>query len=235
MEECLMKSLVAAFLLLVLMSPLALAGGKRSDEVERVRRAAEVFKEIMGTPDKAIPDDLIDRAECVAIIPGLKKGALGFGGKYGKGVVTCRTSNRHWSAPSFVTIEGGSVGFQIGFSQTDVVLLIMNRKGIDKLIGDKFTLGADASIAAGPVGRTANAQTDVRLDAEILGYSRSKGLFAGVSLEGATLRQDGDNIRDFYGKEIDARKILLDGTVPVPDEARPLNAALAHESPRKQK
>src|SRR5690242_3295543 len=117
-----MKSLVAAFLLLILMAPIALAGGgKRSDEVQRLQRAAEVFKEIMATPDKAIPDDLLDRAECVAIVPGLKKGALGFGGKYGKGVVTCRKSNRHWSAPSFITVEGGSVGFQIGFSQTDVV------------------------------------------------------------------------------------------------------------------
>ncbi|MEN3335140.1 MAG: hypothetical protein V7641_4505 [Blastocatellia bacterium] len=231
-----MKSLLTALLLLVLMVPTTFAaGGKRSDEVQRLQRAAEVFKEIMATPDKAIPDDLLDRAECVAIVPGLKKGALGFGGKYGKGVVTCRTSNRKWSAPSFITVEGGSVGFQIGFSQSDVVLLIMNRKGIDKLIGDKFTLGADASVAAGPVGRTANAQTNVRLDAEILGYSRAKGLFAGVSLEGATLRQDADNIRDFYGKEIDARKILLEGTVPMPAEARPLATALAHESPRKQK
>jgi len=230
-----MKSLLTALLLLVLISPLALAAGKRSDEVQRLQRATQVFKEVMGTPDKAIPDDLLDRAECVAIIPGLKKGALGFGGKYGKGVVMCRKTNRHWSAPSFITVEGGSVGFQIGFSQTDVVLLVMNRKGIDKLIGDKFTLGADASVAAGPVGRTANAQTDVQMHAEILGYSRAKGLFAGVSLEGATLRQDADNIRDFYGEAVDPRKILLDGTVAMPAEGRPLAAALAHESPRKQK
>src|SRR5205085_7900198 len=230
-----MKSLLAALLLLVLMGPVALAAGKRSDEVQRLRRAADVFKEIMATPDKAIPDDLLDRAECVAIVPGLKKGALGFGGKYGKGVLSCRESDRHWSAPSFITVEGGSVGFQIGFSQTDVVLLVMNRKGVDKLIGDKFTLGVDASVAAGPVGRTANAQTDVQMHAEILGYSRAKGLFAGVSLEGATLRQDADNIRDFYGEAINPRKILLEGTVPMPAEGRPLAAALAHESPRKHK
>ena len=232
-----MKTLLATFLLLVVAAPAVLAagGGKRSDEVQRLQRASEVFKEIMATPDKAIPDDLLDRSECVAIVPGLKKGALGFGGKYGKGVVMCRKSDRRWSAPSFITVEGGSVGFQIGFSQSDVVLLIMNRKGIDKLIGDKFTLGADASVAAGPVGRTANAQTNVRLDAEILGYSRAKGLFAGVSLEGATLRQDMDNIRDFYGKEISPRAILLEGTVPMPTEGRGLAAALAHESPRKQK
>src|SRR5205085_7956433 len=230
-----MKSLLAALLLLVLMGPVALAAGKRSDEVQRLRRAADVFTEIMATPDKAIPDDLLNRSECVAIVPGLKKAALGFGGKYGKGVVMCRKSDRKWSAPSFITIEGGSVGFQIGFSQSDVVLLIMNRKGIDKLIGDKFTLGADASVAAGPVGRTANAQTNVRLDAEILGYSRAKGLFAGVSLEGATLRQDMDNISDFYGKEVNPRAILLEATVPMPAEARGLASALAHESPRKQK
>ncbi|MFL6213099.1 MAG: lipid-binding SYLF domain-containing protein [Blastocatellia bacterium] len=231
-----MKSLLAVFLLLILTAPVALAGGgKRSDEVQRLRRAAEVFTEIMAIPDKAIPDDLLDRSACIAIVPGLKKGALGFGGKYGKGVVMCRKPDRRWSAPSFITIEGGSVGFQIGFSQSDVVLLIMNRKGIDKLIGDKFTLGADASVAAGPVGRTANAQTNVRLDAEILGYSRAKGLFAGVSLEGATLRQDMDNISDFYGKDINPRAILLEATVPMPAEARGLASALAHESPRKQK
>jgi lipid-binding SYLF domain-containing protein len=236
MEECPMKSLLVALLLLVLMSPIAFAGGgKRSDEVQRLQRAAEVFKEIMATPDKAIPDDLLSRSECVAIVPGLKKGALGFGGKYGKGVVMCRKADHKWSAPSFITVEGGSVGFQIGFSQSDVVLLIMSRKGIDKLIGDKFTLGADASVAAGPVGRTANAQTNVRLDAEILGYSRAKGLFAGVSLEGATLRQDADDIREFYGEAVNPRAILLEGTVPMPAEARPLAAALAHESPRKRR
>jgi lipid-binding SYLF domain-containing protein len=134
-----------------------------------------------------------------------------------------------------MTVEGGSVGFQIGFSQTDVVLLVMNRKGIDKLIGDKFTLGADASVAAGPVGRNATAQTNVRLDAEILGYSRSKGLFAGVSLEGATLRPDKDDNRDFYGKEVDSRAVLLDGSIEMPTEARPLATALSRNSPKKKK
>ncbi|HST21844.1 MAG TPA: lipid-binding SYLF domain-containing protein [Blastocatellia bacterium] len=214
----------------------ALAGAKRSDEVQRLNRATEVFSEIMKTPDKAIPDDLLDRAECIVVVPGLKKGALGFGGKYGKGVVMCRKSNRGgWTAPLFMAVEGGSVGFQIGFSQTDVVLLVMNRKGIDKLIGDKFTLGADASVAAGPVGRNATAQTNVRLDAEILGYSRSKGLFAGVSLEGATLRPDKDDNRDFYGKEVDPRALLLDGSVEMPAEARPLATALSRNSPKKKR
>ncbi len=223
---------------MLLVAPIAFAGSaksEREDEVKRLNRAREVFSEIMSTPDKGIPSDLLDQAECIAIVPGLKKGALGFGGKYGKGVVMCRKQDRKWTAPSFYTVEGGSVGFQIGFSQTDVVLLIMNRKGIEKLIGDKFTLGADASIAAGPVGRNATAQTNARLDAEILGYSRSKGLFAGVSLEGATLRPDKDDNRDFYGNDVDARAILLDGRVPMPAEAQPLAAALSRTSPRKEK
>jgi lipid-binding SYLF domain-containing protein len=228
-----MKHLISAFLLLLLVSSAALAG-KRSDEVARLKRATEVFNEIMATPDKGIPGDLLDKAECVAIVPGLKKAGLGLGGKYGKGLVMCRQGKKSWSAPSFITIEGGSVGFQIGVQQTDVVMLIMNRKGIDKLIGDKFTIGADASAAAGPVGRDASAQTNVRLDAEILTYSRAKGLFAGVSLNGATLRQDKDDNADFYGKEMNARAILLEGAVPMPEEAKALAAALSHESPRKQ-
>ncbi len=227
-----MKNLFLTFLGLLLVSSASLAG-KRSDEVERLRRATEVFHEIMRTPDKGIPGDLLDKCECVALVPGLKKAGLGIGGKYGKGLVMCRRGKKIWSAPSFITIEGGSVGFQIGVQQTDVVMLIMNRKGIDKLIGDKFTLGADASAAAGPVGRDASAQTNVRLDAEILTYSRAKGLFAGVSLSGATLRQDKDDNRDFYGKEMDARAILLEGTVPMPEEAKALAAALSRESPRK--
>lgn len=231
-----MKYFLAVTFSLLLVCSAALAGGKRSDEVQRLNRATEVFAEIMKTPDKAIPDDLLDKAECIVIVPGLKKGALGFGGKYGKGVVMCRKSNRGgWTAPLFMAVEGGSVGFQIGFSQSDVVLLVMNRKGIDKLIGDKFTLGADATVAAGPVGRNATAQTNVRMDAEILGYSRSKGLFAGVSLEGATLRPDKDDNGDFYGKEVEPRAVLLDGSVEMPTEARPLAAALSRNSPRKKR
>jgi lipid-binding SYLF domain-containing protein len=228
-----MKSLLIPFLVLVLVSPVVLAAD-RSDEVKRLRRATEVFHEIMQTPDKGIPGDLLDKSECVAIVPGLKKGGLGLGGKYGKGVVMCRKRNRSWTAPSFITIEGGSIGLQIGFEQIDVVMLIMNRSGVDKLIGDKFTIGADASAAAGPVGRQAAAQTDVRMNAEILTYSRAKGLFAGVSLDGATLRQDKDNNRDFYGKEVDARKILLEGAVEMPPEARPLASALSWQSPKKK-
>jgi SH3 domain-containing YSC84-like protein 1 len=206
----------------------------RSDAVKRLQRATEVFSEIMRTPDKGIPEDLLNKSECVAIVPGLKKAGLGLGGKYGKGVLMCRKPDRSWTAPSFITIEGGSVGFQIGYTQIDVVMLIMNRKGVEKLIDDKFTVGADASAAAGPVGRQTAAQTNIRLDAEILTYSRAKGLFAGVSLDGATLRQDKDDNRDFYGKVIDARKILIEGSEAMPAEARPLASALSWQSPKKK-
>jgi len=228
-----MKSFAAPVLLVVVV----VAAGftpNRSDEVKRLQRATEVFQDIMKTPDKGIPQDLLSKAECIAVVPGLKKGGLGIGGKYGKGVIMCRKPDHNWTAPLFITIEGGSVGFQIGFEQIDLVMLIMNRRGVEKLIGDKFTIGADASAAAGPVGRQTSAQTNVRLDAEILTYSRAKGLFAGISLDGATLRQDKDDNRDFYGNDVDARKILLDGTVEMPSEARPLASALSWQSPKKQ-
>lgn len=226
------KFLLPSILLLFVFS--AVATANRDDEVKRLSRATDVFQEIMKTPDKGIPGDLLDKAECVAIVPGLKKGGLGLGGKYGKGLIMCRRPNRNWTAPSFITIEGGSVGFQIGFTQIDVVMLFMNKKGVDKLIGDKFTIGADASAAAGPVGRQTAAQTNIRLDAEILTYSRAKGLFAGVSLDGATLRSDKDDNRDFYGRDIDPRAILLDGSVEMPAEARSLASALSWQSPKKR-
>ncbi len=226
------KFLLPAILLLFVLS--AVVTANRSDEVKRLERATDVFQEIMKTPDKGIPGDLLDKAECVAIVPGLKKGGLGLGGKYGKGLIMCRKPNRNWTAPSFITIEGGSIGFQIGFTQIDVVMLFMNKKGVDKLIGDKFTIGADASAAAGPVGRQTAAQTNIRLDAEILTYSRAKGLFAGISLDGATLRSDKDDNRDFYGKDIDPRAILLDGSVEMPAEARSLASALSWQSPKKR-
>jgi len=228
-----MKTFSLSALLLLFFSSAALTAD-RGDEVKRLARATDVFQEIMKTPDKGIPGDLLDKSECVAIVPGLKKGGLGLGGKYGKGLIMCRKPNRSWTAPSFITIEGGSIGFQIGFTQIDVVMLFMNRKGVDKLIGDKFTIGADASAAAGPVGRQTAAQTNIRLDAEILTYSRAKGLFAGISLDGATLRSDRDDNRDFYGKDIDARTILLDGTVEMPAEARSLASALSWQSPKKR-
>jgi SH3 domain-containing YSC84-like protein 1 len=226
------RFLTTSMLFFFLASTVAFAD--RADAVKRIQRASEVLSEIMKTPDKGIPEDLLSKAECVGIVPGLKKGGLGIGGKYGKGVVMCRRPEKTWSAPAFITIEGGSFGLQIGFTSVDVIMLFMNRKGVDKLMGDKFTIGADASAAAGPVGRSTSAQTNVRMDAEILTYSRAKGLFAGVSLDGATLRADKDDNRDFYGKDVDARKVLLEGGVPMPAEAQALASQLSRTSPTKK-
>ena len=226
-----MKSFLAS-LLLLLVATVALAAD-RSDEVKRLQRSSEVLQDIMKSPDKGIPQDLLDKAACIVIVPGLKKGGIGIGGKYGKGEIMCRKSDGKWSAPLFITIEGGSFGLQLGFEQIDVVMLIMNHKGADKLIADKFTVGADASAAAGPVGRQTSASTNVRMDAEILTYSRAKGLFAGISLDGATLRPDKEDNRDFYGKDIDPRSVI-NGEVPVPSEARPLASALSWQSPSKK-
>jgi SH3 domain-containing YSC84-like protein 1 len=227
-----MKSIIGSLLLILLVASAALPAD-RADGVKRLQRSTEVLQEIMKAPDKGIPEDLLDKAACIVVVPGLKKGGIGIGAKYGKGEIMCRTSDRKWSAPLFITIEGGSVGLQLGFTQIDVVMLIMNNKGVDKLIADKFTVGADASAAAGPVGRQTSASTNVRMDAEILTYSRAKGLFAGISLDGATLRPDKDDNRAFYGKDIDPRTVLS-GEVPVPSEARPLASALSWQSPRKQ-
>ncbi len=177
--------------------------------VERTWRAAEVLDEIMGIKEQSIPLDILAKAHCVAIIPGVKKLGFGFGAKYGKGVLTCRTpGNEGWTGPSTVRIEGGSFGLQIGGSSTDYVLVVLNEKGKRKLISSRFTLGADAAVAAGPVGRSAQAQTDAQLRAEILAYSRSRGVFAGVSLEGATLRQDKADNRAIYGKPVTPAEIL---------------------------
>lgn len=228
--------LKSSLLILLLVSAAAAQTNRkeRADEVQRLSRATQVFSEIMQTPDKGIPEDLLDKAECVAIVPGLKKGAFIVGARYGKGMAMCRRPGRRWSAPSFLTVEGGNIGFQIGGSSTDVVMLIMNKEGMNRLIGDKFTIGGDASAAAGPVGRRTSAETNIRLDAQILTYSRSKGLFAGISLDGSVVKQDKDDNRDFYGKEMDARTILFTDEVPIPAEAKALAAALSRESPRKK-
>jgi lipid-binding SYLF domain-containing protein len=176
---------------------------------ERLNESASVLSEIMGTPDKGIPQDLLAKAQCAIIIPSMKKAAFVVGGEYGRGFALCRKSSDGWGAPSAVKLEGGSVGFQIGGSATDIVMLVMNERGMNKLLEDKFTLGADASVAAGPVGRTANANTDVKLNAEILAWSRSKGLFAGVSLNGASLHTDQDENHALYGRKMTGREILM--------------------------
>jgi lipid-binding SYLF domain-containing protein len=198
------------------------------EAVERISRAAEVFNEIMSTPDKGIPQELLQNAKCIGIIPGMKKGGFIVGANYGKGVVTCRTANG-WSGPSTVRIEGGSIGAQIGGGEVDVVLAVMNDEGAKKLMREEFTLGADAGVMAGPVGRTAEAKTNPTMAAGILSWSRSRGLFAGVSLNGSTLRDDKKDNEAIYGKPVRHEDILM-GRVPAPAAAKPLYDALGKYS-----
>jgi lipid-binding SYLF domain-containing protein len=178
---------------------------------ERLDDAASLFSEIMGTPDKSIPQDLLNKADCVVLVPGLKKGAFVVGGKYGKGFVVCRASGQGWGPPAAIRIEGGSFGFQVGFASSDVVLLVMNQRGMEQLMKDKFTIGGEATAAAGPVGRNATAQTDAMMHAEILSWSRSRGVFAGISLDGATLRSDTSENKAMYGKPWTSKQILNSG------------------------
>src|SRR4029453_18970242 len=188
---------------------------KDNEPVRRLDEATAVFSEIMAAPDKGIPQDMLANAHCIVIVPSLKTGAFVVGGKYGKGYVSCRSkSGVGWSAPGTVRIEGGSVGFQIGGSTTDLIMLVMNERGADKLLSSKFTLGPEGSVAAGPGGRTATAQTDAQMHAEILSWSRSQGLFAGLALEGATLRQDCDNNESIYGKKLENREIVTTAVRP---------------------
>lgn len=198
----------------------------RDDDIGRVQKATQVFQQIMSTPDKGIPRNLLERAKCVAIIPGEEKLAFMFGGNYGKGVATCRTANG-WSAPMFVAVGGGSFGFQIGGSFTDVVMLFMNDHALQSLLGDKFKIGGDASVAAGPVGRQADADTDVKLNAEILSYSRSKGVFAGVSVDGAVVQADRSGDEAMYGSNV-TRQQILHGETAVPEAAQGLLGELAN-------
>ena len=216
-------------LALGLMVTLPALAADRDDDIHRIDHAARVFKEIMDTPDKGIPHGLLHDAKCIAIIPGELKFAIVFGGNYGRGVASCRTEAGAWTAPLFVAISGGSVGYQIGGSSTDLVLLFMNDHALKSLLSDQIKLGADASVAAGPVGRDATAATDVKMNAEILAYSRAKGLFAGVSLDGADVRADKGADHALYGEGVD-RHTILNGGTPIPAEARPLIAELDQHS-----
>jgi lipid-binding SYLF domain-containing protein len=203
------------------------------DTPKRLQASAEAFKDVMGTPDKSIPQDLLNKSQCIIIVPGLKKGAFIIGAKYGKGFVACRKKDGvGWSAPAAVRVEGGSFGLQIGGSETDVFMLVMNPKGMNRLLSTKFTLGGDASAAAGPVGRSTQAETDAAMTAEILTWSRSKGLFAGISLSGSTLRPDEDWNTEMYGRTITNREVLTT-PVPPPASAAPLMAELNRYSSRK--
>jgi len=225
-----MKLAIVAGLALTTLTTSLLAAD--TEPAVRLGEAASVFSEIMATPDKGIPQDLLDKAYCIVIVPSLKTGAFIVGGKYGKGFISCRrTSGPGWSAPASVRIEGGSFGFQIGGSMTDVVMLVMSEGGADKLLSSKFTLGGEASVAAGPVGRTATAQTDVQMHAEILSWSRSQGLFAGVALEGATLREDLDDNAALYGSKLENREIVTSGRA-APESAGTLMALLNKQSGR---
>jgi len=218
------KLIVAMTLAMTLgLTPLLAAD---NEPAKRLDDAAAVFSEIMATPDKGIPQELLENAHCIVIVPDLKTAAFVVGGKYGKGYLSCRhKSGAGWSAPATVRIEGGSVGFQIGGSSTDLIMLVMSERGADKLLSSKFTLGAEGSVAAGPVGRTATAQTDAQLHADILSWSRSQGLFAGVALEGATLRQDLDDNATLYGKKLENRDIVTKG-VRAPKAAAKLMSLL---------
>jgi lipid-binding SYLF domain-containing protein len=218
-----MKKLM--FLLAMLgLGTLCWAGSAREDATDRLDNAAKVLHEIMAAPDQGVPEEVLDHAKCVAVVPHLVKGGFIFGAKGGKGVATCRTAGG-WSAPAFFTVSGGSWGLQIGVEAVDLVMIIQNEKGMQHLLANKFQLGADASAAAGPVGRHASANTDWKLDTEVLTYSRAKGAFAGLTLEGASVRQDNDSRRAVYGRKVTTRAILL-GQVPAPSAARAFLAAV---------
>jgi lipid-binding SYLF domain-containing protein len=226
-----MKRLLALLAAAALLAPPAFA--KDKDE-ERLENTGTILKEILDIPDN-IPQGLLDKAECVVALPSVKKFAIGFGASYGKGFMICRGGEKFdgsWGAPSAYRLEGGSFGFQLGGSGTDFVLLVMNPKGVDSLLKSKAKLGADASAAAGPKGRTTSAETDLAMKAEVLSYSRAKGLFAGVSLEGATLRPDDDVNKKLYGKELTATEIVREGKAPAPASAKSMVDTLNTKTPK---
>jgi lipid-binding SYLF domain-containing protein len=214
----------------VLSAGMLLAG---ESAASRLDASTLVMKEVMATPDKGIPQELLESSQCIVIVPGMKKGAFIVGAKYGKGFMLCRqASGVDWSAPAAIMVEGGSFGFQIGGSETDVVMLVMNRGGVEKLLSSKFTLGADASVAAGPVGRTSSANTDLQMHAEILSYSRARGLFAGLALDGATLRPDEGTNKELYGSKITNREIVTGTKTKKSAAGTNLTVAMNNYSPR---
>jgi lipid-binding SYLF domain-containing protein len=215
----------------ILVTALAAPVMAQEKEKDRLASAARVFEQIMEAPDKSIPQDLLEHCSCVAIVPSMLKGGFVFGGRYGKGAVVCRKGERGpWGAPSMITLTGGSFGLQIGGAAVDVVMLVMGKDGVRTLLKNKFTLGGDASAAAGPVGRAGTAETDAYMNAKILSYSRSKGIFAGLELKGAVLQQDEGGNKAIYGREISARQILIEHAIPAPAVAKPLIAALSKYS-----
>jgi len=220
-----LKAATLYIMVTVALSCSARASSNREDDIHRIEDSAQIFQEIMGAPDRAIPEDLLGSAQCIAIIPAEKKLAFFVGGNYGKGLVTCRAP-QSWTAPVFLTVSGGSFGFQWGGSSTDLILVFRGRRGLQKLLSDKFQIGGDASAAAGPVGRSAQAGTDIEMHAEILTYSRSRGIFAGISLDGAVVQPDDTGNQAMYGAGANKENIL-DGKVPVPQEAMVLLQAVS--------
>jgi lipid-binding SYLF domain-containing protein len=216
------RRLVVAVAIVAFALPVAIGAND-----ERLKNAAAVLTEMAGMADNGIPIDLIKGAKCLVIVPGVKKAAFGIGGQYGHGYITCRKAGGGWSAPGGVSVKGGSVGFQIGGAETDVVMVVKNDRGAEKLLSSKFTVGADGTVAAGPVGRQASAQTDATMRAEILAWSRARGVFAGVALDGSTLTVDDGENKELYGKPLDNKAIVLQNAVQPPKAAAPLMAALA--------
>src|SRR5271154_3652332 len=226
-----MKTLLSALLVSALIVPALADSGKEQDRVEQ---SGHVLKEILNIPDN-IPQDLLNKAECIIVLPSVKKGAFGIGASYGRGVMICRSGVSYtgpWGPPALYALEGASIGFQLGVQATDFVLLVMNPKGARSLLSSKVKLGADASAAAGPKGRTAEGATDIVMTAEILSYSRNKGLFAGISLEGSTLRSDGSANEKLYGQKLDAKDIIVDHKVAIPACAKDLVSLLDTKSPK---
>jgi lipid-binding SYLF domain-containing protein len=218
--------------LVLLALPLSAAGDRK--ETERLENCGMVIKEVMDIPDN-IPEDLIDKADCIIVFPSVLKAAFVIGGSYGRGAMTCRSGEHFtgpWSAPTMMALEGGSFGLQLGGQATDFVLLVMNPRGAHSILSSKVKLGGDASVAAGPLGRTANASTDVTMRAEVLSYSRNRGLFAGLSLEGSTVRPDNDGNERIYGKKVEAESIVFKGAVAVPSAAQKMIAYLNQKSPK---
>jgi lipid-binding SYLF domain-containing protein len=227
------KTLTATLAIAGFMSTAAFAADREVKVDDRLDSAADTIHDMMMASDKGIPQDLMNKSKCVVVVPGMKKAGFIIGAKYGRGFAVCRRpGGMGWSAPAAMRVEGGSVGFQIGASETDIVLLVMNDGGMKHLLGDKFTIGGDATAAAGPLGREATAQTDARMNAEMLSYSRARGLFAGVSLDGATLRPDGETNHELYGRDATNREILT-GDFKTPESARKFEHALNRESPER--
>ena len=227
------KRMISSLMALALLAlPLSAAGDRK--ETDRLENCGMVIKEVMDIPDN-IPEDLVDKADCIIVFPSVLKAAFVIGGSYGRGAMTCRSGEHFtgpWSAPTMMALEGGSFGLQLGGQATDFVLLVMNPRGAHSILSSKVKLGGDASVAAGPLGRTANASTDVTMRAEVLSYSRNRGLFAGLSLEGSTVRPDNDGNERIYGKKVEAESIVFKGAVAVPSAAQKMIAYLNQKSPK---